>query len=76
MAPTPSFGCQTLQITYERLGSMPNDPRRQGPMYVEARGYLQPAVDFYARAVRAADSQGLITGDILSSVRITIISIW
>ncbi|CAG8950496.1 hypothetical protein HYFRA_00006993 [Hymenoscyphus fraxineus] len=44
-----------------------SDPRRQGPLYVEARGYLQPAVDFYTRAVRAADTAGSTTGDLLSS---------
>ncbi|PQE31356.1 proliferating cell nuclear antigen (pcna) protein [Rutstroemia sp. NJR-2017a WRK4] len=48
------------------LGS-PNDPHRQGPLYVEARGYLQPAVDFFTRAVCAADSLGSTCGDLLSS---------
>lgn len=51
-----------------KLASPPADPRRQGPLYVEARGYLQPAVDFYARAVRSADALGNTTGDILASV--------
>ena len=44
------------------------DPRRQGPLYVEARGYLQPSVDFYNRAVRSADNLGVTNGDILSQV--------
>ncbi len=44
------------------------DPRRQGPLYIEARGYLQPAVDFYTRAVRAADNLNSTTGDLLASV--------
>jgi hypothetical protein len=52
----------------ERLASPPADPRRQGPLYVEARGYLQPAVDFYARALRSADALGSTTGEILASV--------
>ena len=52
----------------EGLASPPADPRRQGPLYVEARGYLQPAVDFYARAVRSADALGSTTGEILASV--------
>jgi hypothetical protein len=52
----------------EELASPPADPRRQGPLYVEARGYLQPAVDFYARAVRSADALGSTTGEILASV--------
>lgn len=50
------------------IASPPADPRRQGPLYVEARGYLQPAVDFYARAVRSADALGSTTGDILAAV--------
>ncbi|KAF4635496.1 hypothetical protein G7Y89_g2609 [Cudoniella acicularis] len=47
--------------------SPPSDPRRQGPLYVEARGSLQPAVDFYSRAVRSADALGSITGELLAS---------
>jgi len=43
------------------------DPRKQGPLYVEARGYLQPAVDFYVRAVRAADALGSTSGELLAS---------
>ncbi|KAK0126019.1 hypothetical protein ONS95_007640 [Cadophora gregata] len=50
-----------------QAASPPTDPRRQGPLYVEARGYLQPAVDFYARAVRSSDALGRISGDILAS---------
>jgi hypothetical protein len=46
----------------------PSDPRRQGPLYVEARGSLQPAVDFFARAVRSADDEGSTTGGLLASV--------
>ena len=49
--------------------SPPADPRRQGPLYVEARGFLQPAVDFYVRAVRSADALGTTTGDLLAAVR-------
>ncbi|KAM3085066.1 hypothetical protein ACMFMG_003502 [Clarireedia jacksonii] len=45
----------------------PNDPHRQGPLYVEARGYLQPAVDFFNRAVCAADGLGTTCGDLLAS---------
>lgn len=48
-------------------GSLPRDPRRQGPLYVEARGYLQPAVDFYTRATRSADALGSTSGGLLSS---------
>lgn len=48
-----------------KTASPPSD--RQGPLYIEARGFLQPAVDFFARAVRAADTTGEITGDVLAS---------
>lgn len=44
------------------------DPQRQGPLYIEARGYLQPAVDFFARAVRSADALGTTSGDLLAAV--------
>ena len=53
--------------------SPPTDPRRQGPLYVEARGYLQPAVDFYTRAVRSADALSSTTGDLLAAVSLTIL---
>jgi hypothetical protein len=48
--------------------SPPADPRRQSPLYVEARCHLQPAVDFYARAVQSADALGSTTGDLLAAV--------
>ncbi|KAH8815132.1 hypothetical protein F5884DRAFT_871294 [Xylogone sp. PMI_703] len=41
--------------------------RSESPLYVEARGYLHPAVDFYQRAVAAADARDAITGELLSS---------
>lgn len=50
----------------------PNDPRRQGPLYVEARGHLQPAVDFFTRAIRAADALGSTTGDLLAAVSLAL----
>lgn len=39
----------------------------ESPLYVEARGYLQPAADFYKRAVRAAGDGGA-NGKLLSTV--------
>ncbi|RFU32046.1 hypothetical protein B7463_g4335, partial [Scytalidium lignicola] len=51
-------------------GSGPNaqaSARTESPLYVEARGYLHPAVDFYHRAVTAADLRNVTTGDLLSS---------
>ncbi|KAF7922824.1 uncharacterized protein EAE97_010988 [Botrytis byssoidea] len=66
---------QRSQVTLARIHyeegndttAPPNDPRRQSPLYVEARGYLQPAVDFFTRAIRAADGLGYTTGDLLAS---------
>ncbi|KAF7914524.1 uncharacterized protein EAF01_000930 [Botrytis porri] len=66
---------QRSQVTLARIHyeegndttAPPNDPRRQGPLYVEARGYLQPAVDFFTRAIRAADGLGYTTGELLAS---------
>ncbi|KAF7859544.1 hypothetical protein EAF04_008625 [Stromatinia cepivora] len=58
------------RIHYEEgndITAPPNDPRRQGPLYVEARGYLQPAVDFFTRAIRVADGLGSTSGDLLAS---------
>ena len=43
----------------------------QGPLHVEARTYLQPAVDFFSRAVIAAEGSNSLTGELLSSVRTT-----
>jgi hypothetical protein len=42
--------------------------RAQTPLFVEARGYLQPAVDFFSRAVSAAEQNGGLTGKLLASV--------
>lgn len=42
--------------------------RLQTATYVEARGFLQPAVDFYTRAVTAADRANSMTGDLLAFV--------
>jgi len=50
------------------LASSSSDPRRQGPLYVEARGYLQPSVDFYNRAVQSADRLEVTSGELLSEV--------
>ncbi|KAI9751594.1 MAG: hypothetical protein M1835_001197 [Candelina submexicana] len=35
--------------------------------YVEARGLLLPSTEYFAKAVQAADTQGILTGDILAS---------
>ncbi|KAI5799162.1 hypothetical protein DFH27DRAFT_86242 [Peziza echinospora] len=42
------------------------DRRRYTPDYVEAKAALIPAVDFFVRAVEAANSQGCLTGDLLA----------
>lgn len=52
------------------IASPPSDPRRQGPMYVEAQGYLQPAVEFYNSAVRSADNLHTTTPRLLADVSI------
>jgi hypothetical protein len=62
------FKCRSE--TNEEAVATSADPRKQGPLYVEARGYLQPAVDFYVRAVRAADALGSTSGELLASVSI------
>jgi len=36
--------------------------------YVEARGMLLPAADYFERAVRAAEVQGQLSGDLLAMV--------
>ncbi|KAB8292358.1 hypothetical protein EYC80_008097 [Monilinia laxa] len=74
---------QRSQVTLARIHyeegndatAPPNDPRRQGPLYVEARGYLQPAVDFFTRAIRAADALGSTAGDLLASAAESLMSL-
>ncbi|KFX95518.1 hypothetical protein O988_05763 [Pseudogymnoascus sp. VKM F-3808] len=39
----------------------------QGPLHVEARTHLQPAVDFFSKAVAAAEGSNTLTGELLSS---------
>lgn len=39
--------------------------------YVEARGFLQPATEYLDRAVAAAGSQRVLSGDLLATVRCT-----
>lgn len=41
------------------------------PLRVQARTHLQPAVDFFARAVVAAEGSDSLTGELLSSVSFT-----
>ncbi|KAE9369796.1 hypothetical protein N431DRAFT_443421 [Stipitochalara longipes BDJ] len=47
--------------------SLPSDPQEQGPLYAEARAWLQRAVEFYGRAVRSADTLESTTGDLLAA---------
>jgi len=46
------------------------DARAHTADYVEARGRLIPAVDYFSRAVAAAERDGRLDGDILSEVSI------
>jgi hypothetical protein len=48
------------------------DARLHTADYVEARGILLPATEYFKKAVEAADSQSKLTGDLLSLVRIHI----
>lgn len=41
--------------------------------YVEARGILLPATEYFTRAVEAADLQKVLTGDLLSSVSLRLL---
>ena len=43
----------------------------QSQLHVEARTHLQPAVDFFSRAVIAAEGSNNLSGKLLSSVRTT-----
>ncbi len=44
------------------------DARAHTADYVEARGMLIPAVDYFSRAVDAADENGRLSGELLSEV--------
>ncbi|OAL17501.1 hypothetical protein AYO22_11633 [Fonsecaea multimorphosa] len=45
------------------------DARAHTPDYVEARGMLIPAVDYFSRAVDVAERDGELAGELLSEVR-------
>jgi hypothetical protein len=47
------------------------DARAQTEDYVEARRMLIPAVDYFVRAVDAANGEGRLTGELLSEVSST-----
>lgn len=47
--------------------------RVESSLYVEARGNLQPAVDFHSRAVDIAERRGILTGKMLASVNNSIV---
>lgn len=59
---------KSICITTDRRAVNKN---AQGPLHVEARTHLQPAVDFFSKAVAAAEGSNSLTGELLSSVRIT-----
>lgn len=46
------------------------DARAHTADYVDARGMLIPAVDYFSRAIRKAERDGGLTGELLSEVRI------
>jgi len=45
------------------------DARAHTADYVEARGMLIPAVDYFVRAVELAERDSTLTGELLSEVR-------
>ena len=45
------------------------DARAHTADYVEARGMLIPAVDYFARAIDVAERDEMLTGELLSEVR-------
>lgn len=51
------------------FGEQVSDSRLHTAHYVEARGVLSPASDYFARAVQAAYAEGCMTGDLLEKVR-------
>ena len=45
--------------------------RRAGTSdYVEARGFLQPAIEYFERAIATATAQRILSGDLLATVRL------
>jgi hypothetical protein len=67
-APVCSFRSElSLTSTHDVPGPAAAQ-RAQTPLFVEARGFLQPAVDFFSRAVSAAEQKESLTGKLLSSV--------
>ncbi|KAL1651432.1 hypothetical protein SLS58_000772 [Diplodia intermedia] len=51
------------------FGEQVSEARLHTAHYVEARGVLSPASDYFARAVQAAYAEGCVTGDLLEKVR-------
>ncbi|OJD30924.1 uncharacterized protein BKCO1_5400074 [Diplodia corticola] len=47
------------------FGEQVSEARLHTASYVEARGVLSPASDYFARAVQAAYAEGCVTGDLL-----------
>lgn len=63
------FACGDLKCITTNIEAA--NKNAQGPLHVEARTHLQPAVDFFSRAVIAAEGSNSLTGELLSSVRTT-----
>jgi hypothetical protein len=47
------------------------DARAHTADYVEARGMLIPAVDYFSRAIDVAERDGMLSGELLTEVRMT-----
>ena len=46
-----------------------DDPRMASADYVQARDFLRPAIESFDRAIELAESDGSLTGRLLSLVR-------
>lgn len=61
----------TLRSERQTMGSRviaEDEMRLHAADYVEARGLLLPATEYFQRAVTAAKAQGIVTGILLSAV--------
>jgi hypothetical protein len=63
---TRSGASRSLSETSDREA----DQRAGTADYVEARTYLEPAIEFYERAVTAAGAHGAVDGRLLATVRV------
>lgn len=63
-----SLSSDTSYFGSTSRSSVEAEERLREPDYVEARGLLLPATDYLQRAVYVATEQGVITGQLLSTI--------